>query len=91
MLKIYIIFLFRRSASISGTSKLLKGASYLASNIIRGAGTTAKYLDSSVPRFMDNMNPPTAPTEIDPNVQKAVEMAKVVTGKAVNVTEYLGN
>ena len=40
---------------------------------------------------MDNMNPPTAPTEIDPNVQKAVEMAKVVTGKAVNVTEYLGN
>lgn len=68
----------------------MKGSSYIANNLIWGAGTTAKFMDSSAPKIIERINPQLQPKEFSPRVQQIVHAAKTVSGKAVNVTDYLG-
>lgn len=80
----------RRHAAGGYSSTLVRGATYLATNLVRSAGSTARFFDTSAPILIDKISPATVPKEINPNVQKTVKIAKDYSEKALDATEYLG-
>lgn len=68
----------------------MKGATYIANSLVKGAGSTARFIDTSTPRIIDKIQPAEQPKPVNPTVQKSVEVAKTVTGTTANVTGYLG-
>ncbi|KAK6635739.1 hypothetical protein RUM44_000993 [Polyplax serrata] len=81
----------KRHAAGGYSSTLVRGATYLATNLVRSAGSTARFFDTSAPILIDKISPATVPKEINPNVQKTVKIAKDYSEKALDATEYLAS
>ena len=77
------------AAKTGFSTNLVKGATYVANSLIRGAGSTARFIDMTTPRIIDRINPAEQPQPVNPTVEKTVKVAKNVTGTAADVTGYL--
>lgn len=73
------------------STNLVKGATYIANSLVRGAGSTARFMDMTTPRIIDRINPAEQAQPVNPTVEKTVKVAKNVTGTAADVTGYLAS
>lgn len=69
---------------------MVKGASYLANNLVRSATSTARFIDLTTPRIIDKIDPAEEVKPINPTVRKSIEIVKTASGKAANITDYVG-
>lgn len=65
------------------------GARWVSSRLISGAERAGDLMNRSTPRILQHIEKE-QPKEFSPNVAKGFEVAKNVSGKAVQVTGFIG-
>lgn len=80
-----------RSVSTALSENMVKGAFYVSKGLIRGAEKAGEFMCYSTPIIISKLSKVSPETErpISANVKYGIEVAKNVTGKAVNVTGYI--
>lgn len=81
----------KRSTSATVSANLIKGAFYVSQGLVKGAEKTGEFISYSTPYLISKIrkSPEEAPAQVPGNVKTGIEIAKSVTGTAVNVTSYV--
>lgn len=81
----------KRSTSANVSANIIRGAFYVSKGLVKGAEKTGEFISYSTPYLISKIRkaPDEAPAQVPGNVKTGVEIAKSVTGTAVNVTSYV--
>ncbi|XP_055608557.1 protein spartin-like [Uranotaenia lowii] len=78
-----------RSTSANVSANIIKGAFYVSKGLVKGAEKTGEFISYSTPYVISKLRKEDAPAQVPDNVRSGIEIAKSVTGTAVNVTSYV--
>lgn len=81
----------KRSTSASVSANIIRGAFYVSKGLVKGAEKTGEFITYSTPYVISKIRktPEEAPAQVPSNVKTGIEIAKSVSGTAVNVTSYI--
>lgn len=81
----------KRSTSATVSANIIKGAFYVSKGLVKGAEKTGEFISYSTPYLISKIRktPDEGPAQVPSNVKTGIEIAKSVTGTAVNVTSYV--
>lgn len=81
----------KRSTSATVSANIIKGAFYVSQGLVKGAEKTGEFISYSTPYLISKIRktPDEGPAHVPSNVKTGIEIAKSVTGTAVNVTSYV--
>lgn len=81
----------KRSTSASVSANIIRGAFYVSKGLVKGAEKTGEFISYSTPYVISKIrkSPEEAPAQVPSNVKTGIEIAKSVSGTAVNVTSYI--
>lgn len=81
----------KRSTSASVSANIIRGAFYVSKGLVKGAEKTGEFISYSTPYVISKIRktPEEAPAQVPSNVKTGIEIAKSVSGTAVNVTSYI--
>uniref|UniRef100_UPI00398EDCFA spartin a isoform X2 n=1 Tax=Pristiophorus japonicus TaxID=55135 RepID=UPI00398EDCFA len=68
---------------------ILTGASWLSWGLAKGAAFTGKAIQKGASKLRDHIQPEDKPATISPTVQKGLSAARLATGGAVKVSQFL--
>lgn len=77
--------------SYSISRGIVTGAQYISSGLVRGAQKASELMNYGTPKLIDKINPDPNPREVSPRVSQGLQVAKNVTGTAVQVTGYISS
>jgi hypothetical protein len=69
---------------------LFPGAQYISDGLIKGAEKVGELMNYGTPKLIQKITPETAPQPVNPKVSRGLQVAKDVTGTAVQITSYMG-
>lgn len=81
----------KRSTSANVSANIIRGAFYVSKGLVKGAEKTGEFIAYSTPYVISKIRktPEEAPAQVPSNVKTGIEIAKSVSGTAVNVTSYI--
>lgn len=66
------------------------GAHYISHGLIRGAEKAGELMNYGAPKLIQKITPEPVPQPVNPKVSRGLQVAKDVTGTAVQITGYMG-
>lgn len=69
---------------------LFQGAHYISDGLIRGAEKVGELMDYGTPKLMEKITPEPVPQPVNPKLSRGLQVAKDVTGTAVQITGFVG-
>lgn len=69
---------------------LFQGAHYISHGLIRGAEKVGELMDYGAPKLIQKIAPEPVPQPVNPKLSRGLQVAKDVTGTAVEVTGFMG-
>lgn len=69
---------------------IFPGARYISDGLIRGAEKAGELMNFGTPKLMQKITPEPVPQPVNPKVTRGFQIAKDVTGTAVEITGYMG-
>ena len=78
----------RTRREVGFAHSVVRGARWVSSRLVSGAERAGDLMNRSTPKLLEHIEPE-QPKEFNPKVAKSFEVAKNVSGKAVQVTGYI--
>jgi len=69
---------------------LFAGAKYISHGLIKGAEKAGELLNHGTPKLIQKITPEPVPQPVNPKVRRGLQVAKDVTGTAVQITGFMG-
>jgi hypothetical protein len=69
---------------------IFPGARYISNGLIRGAEKAGELMNYGTPKLIQKITPEPVPQPVNPKVSRGFQVAKDVTGSAVQITGYMG-
>jgi hypothetical protein len=69
---------------------IFPGARYISNGLIRGAEKAGELMNYGTPKLIEKITPEPVPQPVNPKVSRGFQVAREVTGSAVQITGYMG-
>ena len=69
---------------------MFPGAHYISDGLIKGAEKVGELMNYGTPKLIQKITPEPVPQPVNPKVNRGLQVAKDVTGTAVQITSYMG-
>lgn len=83
----------RRDAGYSSSISrgIVTGAQYISDGLIKGAAKVGELMNYGTPKLIQKITPEPVPQPVNPKVNQGLQVAKDVTGTAVQITSYMAS